>query len=203
MALPAEVARMATAIASSSGDSTISPIPATAMSSERFRRSVERETSQVLYSTIGRSATWFNWTAVPNMPRTGGMTLSLIPSRRQIPINFTSIDSSIAWEARMMRSTPPSHPSSSSNSSTVKSARSREDAYVDVVEELQLSSRRGRELARSDDDRAGRWSHLSPRNPHAAAEGERDRGDNEAQLDGERRRDAHPGNDVEEDHQHH
>ena len=62
----------------------------------RLRSSVERETSQVLYSTTGRSATWFSRTAVPNMPRAGGTTLSFTCARAQSATSSAIRRSSIA-----------------------------------------------------------------------------------------------------------
>ena len=73
--------------------------------------------SQVLYSTTGRSATWVSCTAVPNMPRAGGTTLSLTPPRRQTSSSSASSVSSTSSVATITRSTPARRRSAPASSS--------------------------------------------------------------------------------------
>ena len=68
--------------AANTGHVSTSIAPAITRSSNRFSSSVERETSQVLYSITGRSATWWSCAAVPKIPRAGGTMLSFtLPPR--------------------------------------------------------------------------------------------------------------------------
>ena len=81
-----------------------SRIDATATSSRRFSSIVERDTSKVLYSRIGSSATWTRLTPAPSCPRAGRGTPNLTRSARQNPMSAVIRSSSNTGAARRMRS---------------------------------------------------------------------------------------------------
>ena len=144
------------------------------MSSTRFSRSVERETSHVLYSRTGRSATWLSWTAVPNRSRVGGTKVSFTPSGPAVGDELPRpAFSSSSSDATMIRS-------ASGRSATLGSppaVAARDDhGHVDVGEELELTARCVRERPVSDDHRALRRGHQPPDPARDAAKRERDGG---------------------------
>ena len=92
------------------------------MSKPRLISTVERDTSQVSYSSTGRSATWASRTG-PARPCSGETTLSLTWRSRQSATSPPTSPGSMRSEAKITRSTPPDSASKASMSCSSTSSR--------------------------------------------------------------------------------
>ena len=170
-------------------------------SKQRLSVSVESEVSHVWYSTSGSSAMWPRRTAVPNMPRSGGTTLSFTRRRLQKRMTSASSASLTSWLQTITRSgIVPPHASAtrcSSATSPGESTRSpvsicARDVVVDVAEQLELAARGLLERAAADEQRGGR---RRPRPPQGAGGGAQQRGEDgrgQPEADGAARPRARP-----------
>ena len=125
--------RIAIAISGNSGAVTSSPTAETRTSKPRLIIAVERDGSQVSYSSTGRSATRASRTG-PARPCSGEITLSFTCRSRQSATRPPTSPGSIRSEAKITRSTPPASASKASISC------SSIEAQVHVGEELELAA---------------------------------------------------------------
>ena len=162
--------RFAAAMATKRGAVSTSRTPEIATSSIRLSKSVERETSQVLYSTTGRSATWWSCTAVREDSAHGRddteLHMTLAAGRHQLgdeplvdrchrqhqPIGCEERRASVAEPAGVIGPVRADH------------------GGVDVGEELELPAYRTHELVTTDDHHSLRGRETPPGEPCEAAE---------------------------------
>ena len=141
------------------------------MSPPRFSIRVDTEGSPVWYSTNGSSATWESRTAVPNAPRSGGTTLSLmrrcaaagddLGERRLVDV-VAADDHAVGQFAAARRAHRVRELRVAAARSESLELDAAGHAQVDVREQLELAPRGALERPGAEQQHAGRAGPPSP-----------------------------------------